>query len=69
MAIFKNQTLGKKFRLSSEHDVKATIPYDQPYPQWWALIEVYYTIGRVLEENLFKDKGDFKWTYNPKMKI
>lgn len=28
MAIFKNQTLGKKFRLSSEHDVKATIPYD-----------------------------------------
>ena len=55
MAILKKQILANKFSLSSNHDVKETIPYDQPFPQWWALIEVYYTIGRVLEEKLFKD--------------
>lgn len=69
MAIFKKPILAKKFSLSSEHDVKATIPYDQPYPQWWALIEVYYTIGRVIEEGLFKEKGDFEWKYNSKLNI
>lgn len=46
--IYKKQLLAMKYRLIGK--TTTLIPPEQPYPQWWGVIEVTYTIARILEE-------------------
>lgn len=47
-ALYRQQLLARKYRLTGK--TNTLIPADQPYPQWWGVIEVSYTIARFLNE-------------------
>ncbi len=48
--VLKTRTVAKKHRL--QLPIKSKLADDQPFPQWLGLIEVKYTLGKPVEEEM-----------------